>query len=151
MCNFYSCIVTKAGNVLEEPRVKNHEAIIELHKLKDDKLVNRTWARIELEPEDLLENLKKFNKKDWKFIIDEPKTIDWINDKHEKACYAALERWIKKNVYKETSRRTKENIISLKTILGLIEMIEYEIGERDEKAVKNHLHSLKKIFLRMGR
>jgi len=94
MCKFYSCIVTKTGIVLDSDIHDSHEDIIKEHNLKDDKIVNRTWCRIEVTPQDDKYDLPIER---WDYKIDELNTIDWHTDKHKKAVLKALDKQIENN------------------------------------------------------
>ena len=94
MCEFYSCIVTKTGNVLDSEMSDSHEHIIKENNLKDDKIINRTWCRIEITPPNF-----KFDAplNEWNYRIDEPENIDWHTEKHKKAVLIALKKQLENN------------------------------------------------------
>jgi len=50
MCNFWSAIITRNGEVLYDKDLTSHEELVKKHHLKDDKLENRDFVRIEIVP-----------------------------------------------------------------------------------------------------
>jgi len=103
MCDYFSGIVTKKGEVLwlrENP--VNHEAIIQAYKLKDTELDGREWVRFELKPnltelfkigtwKELQTKLREVFTHRW----DEERTLpSWVEKDCAKiiaSCYRALE------------------------------------------------------------
>ncbi len=96
MCKPFSCIVTKGKKVLicENPNQHSHEDIVKEHDLKDDKLINRAWIRIEVYPED--DNYTS-NVDGWKFQVDERDTLpEWFTlnqEVYEDLCRKAAKKW----------------------------------------------------------
>ena len=97
MCEYFSCIVLRNKKVLWDKNTISHEDLIEQYNLKDNKLNNRDFIRIEIIPKDILTVTK--NKEDWIFKIDEEKTLPrwFIKNKeiYEKKCWEAWEESIK--------------------------------------------------------
>lgn len=96
MCNFFSAIVTKNLKVLWEKGVTSHEELVKKHKLKDDKLENRDFVRIELTPEGNGAKNAIFTgsteKADWRYKVDEQGTLPgWY-----RANAAVLEEKVRK-------------------------------------------------------
>jgi hypothetical protein len=79
MCNFFSAVVVRSGRVLHNAYEDDtHESIIAKHKLKDDKLKDRDFVRVELTPQDA-------DFKDWAYKVDEQGTLPkWYSDKANK-------------------------------------------------------------------
>jgi hypothetical protein len=94
MCDFFSCIIDRNLKVHYDGNESSHEKIIEKAGLKDSKLVDRDFVRIEIVPSKLT-----MNPKDWVLKVDEEKTLpDWFTKNREKAdrkCYAALFAYLK--------------------------------------------------------
>jgi len=77
MCNFWSAILTRDGKVLWDKDIETHSELITKFGLKDDKLENRDFVRIEVAPK----NIMSKKKSDWVFTLDEPKTIpSWYEE-----------------------------------------------------------------------
>ena len=88
MCNFFSAVVVRSGKVLHNAREDDtHESIIAKYNLKDAKLIDRDFVRVELNP-----NGTDF--KDWIYKVDEigtlPKWYSDAADKHEAKVRKAL-------------------------------------------------------------
>ena len=47
MCNFMSVIATRDGKIFTAPDVDSHELLIQHLRLRDDRLVDRRWVRLE--------------------------------------------------------------------------------------------------------
>lgn len=115
MSGFFTCIVTKPGRALwnvggflKKKDADHHEEIIDKYGLKDTSIANRTWVRVEMWPKgDLGDLWEDFDQEDWEFAVDEPSTVEWITDKHEKAAREALEQCIKSITKRRIMRRRK--------------------------------------------
>jgi len=71
MCNFWSCIITKDMKVLWDRDITSHEELVKKYSLKDDKLENREFVRLEIKPTDI----RSKRKSDWMFKVDEEGTM----------------------------------------------------------------------------
>ena len=101
MCKFYSCIITRKGKVLDDiDNGNSHETVVSKYKLKDNKLKDRDFVRIEINPLNYEKLTKRFSKKQWKYKVDEQGTLpDWYlkdRKKLENQCWDKL-----KKIYKE--------------------------------------------------
>jgi hypothetical protein len=95
MCNFWSAIVTKDGDVFYDELTDRHEKIIEDHKLLDDTndRMKRQFVRIEISPSDG----DVFSLVDgWNFKIDEGEVPVWWKAGLEKAARAVCKDYIAK-------------------------------------------------------
>jgi hypothetical protein len=98
MCNFFSCIVTKNGDVLWDPMLDSHETIIEKyegdHDLTDDTCDKSElkFARIEITPpnNDVFKPISE-----WDFKIDQSITPDWWSEFYKKSAIDVLEKFMK--------------------------------------------------------
>ena len=94
MCQFWTCIIDRKMKVHYDGNTSSHEEIIEKAGLKDNKLIDRDFVRIEITPSKLT-----MNPKDWTLKVDEEKTLpDWFVKNREKAdrkCYATLFAYLK--------------------------------------------------------
>ena len=84
MCNFWSCVLTREGKVLWDKDKTSHEDIIKKHRLKDDRLEDRDFVRLEISPKDI----RSKRKSDWVYKVDEEGTLPkWYsaNPKHQEA------------------------------------------------------------------
>ena len=73
MCEFFSCIITRTGDILF-CETDSHEDIINRAKLDDIKLTNRNFVRIENKP----------TKDGWEYIVDEDETLPrWYRKREE--------------------------------------------------------------------
>jgi len=91
MCNFFSGILTREGKVFADGNTNGHEEIIKANKL-DDKLAvddpKRNWVRFELIPKQFYNQAID----SWTFKVDESSTPSWLNDQHERAARAYVQR-----------------------------------------------------------
>ena len=91
MCNFFSLIMLKNGDVIWEAGVDSHEDLIaKVPSLKDDTADPKKlrFARVEITPP----NADVFEKdlKKWQLRIDQSITPAWWDTDCQKACYTAL-------------------------------------------------------------
>ena len=97
MCEYFSCIIQRDLTVLWDKLTTSHEEIIKNNNLKDDKLDNRDFVRIEINPKDKYNVTKE--KSSWEFKIDEKGTLPKWYEKHskmaEQKCWEAWEESIK--------------------------------------------------------
>jgi len=85
MCNFYSPIITRDFKVLDCVNIDDsHETVIKEHKLKDNKLKNRDFVRLEITPIDWNKLSKRFNKSLWRYKVDEKNTLPKWYIKHQR-------------------------------------------------------------------
>ena len=92
MCNFWSAIITKNGDVLYDNMTDSHEDIVQKYKL-DDSIIEvdkRDFVRIEILPPDG----DVFNKElaTWEFKIDELEAPKWLKNRHEKSARKMFEK-----------------------------------------------------------
>jgi hypothetical protein len=74
MCKFWSAILTRDGLVLWDKDIKSHSDLIKKFGLKDIKLKDRDFVRIEITPENILSKKRG----DWHYKVDEEGTLpDW--------------------------------------------------------------------------
>jgi hypothetical protein len=108
MCEFFSCIVKRDGEVIWDASINSHDELIEKAGLKDetaepDKL---EFARVEITCDDIFEkDLKK-----WKLKIDEAIEPTWWHAKHEIKAYEALKECLDKHILDGVKIETLENI-----------------------------------------
>ena len=97
MCNFWSCIVTKNGEVLFDEMSDRHEDIIDKYKLVDDTAdpALLKFARVEINPPngDVFAHIN-----DWVFKIDQSIIPTWWTKENEKSCYKKLKYFTKKAI-----------------------------------------------------
>ena len=97
MCNFFSCIVTKNGDVLFDPISDSHEIIIsnnaKNYVLSDDTAdpAELKFARVEILPPngDVFQPVDK-----WFFTIDQRITPAWWSEFHKKQAYDCLNTFL---------------------------------------------------------
>jgi len=98
MCNYFSGIITKAGEVLwlrENP--SDHEAIKATYKLTDDK-EGKDYVLFEITPKDKKQLLtcktwKDIKAEDWQFKIDSLNAPDWFEQKATVLIANAFQAW----------------------------------------------------------
>ena len=94
MCNFFSCIVKKNGEVVWDSAIDNHSELVELGKIQDDTAdtAKMKFARVEITPPDgdVFSPLEK-----WILKIDETITPDWFKKRHEDVAWSALKECLK--------------------------------------------------------
>lgn len=101
MCHFFSCIVTKSGDVLQLDNSDSHEDIIE--KYKDSYDLYDTFsephllkfARVEITPpnNDVFAPLTE-----WNFNIDQSITPTWFTDVDKENCFKVLKAFLEKSL-----------------------------------------------------
>jgi hypothetical protein len=97
MCNFFSCIVTKNGDVLFDPMSDSHEAIIEANRERYDLTDNTCdpaelrFARVEITPPD---NDVFRPVSEWSLKIDQSITPVWWSEFYAKNAFAILENFL---------------------------------------------------------
>jgi len=99
MCQFYSPIVTRELKILDcVEQNDSHEDVIEKYRLKDDKLKNRDFVRLEINPKD--DDIFNHKISNWIYREDEIDTLpNWYKknkDIIKKKCYAKLRKVFKK-------------------------------------------------------
>jgi len=92
MCNFFSCIVLKDGQVIWDAGIDSHEELIKIAKVEDKTSdpAKLTFARVEIIPpnNDVFED----DVKKWTLRIDQSITPGWWSKDHKKACYQSLKK-----------------------------------------------------------
>ena len=85
MCNFFSAIVLKNGEMIYDLNTSSHENLIEKAGIKDDTADadKLTFARIEITPKDGNVFVKK---KDWYLKIDQSIIPVWFSKELERKC-----------------------------------------------------------------
>lgn len=82
MCNFFSALVTRDGKVVWDGNSSSHEDLIAKAGLKDDKLEDRDFVRVEYTPSK--NGLFTLDRKDWAFKVDEKGTLPtWFVNRSE--------------------------------------------------------------------
>ncbi len=109
MCEFFSCVINKAGTVYYSMKTMSHEEIISENNLTgmDD---GKKFCRVEITNGDIFEiDLTK-----WTFKIDQEKP-DWWNETYEKKCFEKFKELYCKYVFiSQTNLIIKNNICYLK-------------------------------------
>ena len=116
MCNFWSCILTREGKVLWSEATSSHEEIIKENNLKDNKLIDRDFIRLEVHSKNKIDLFSK-NAKNWEFKIDEANTLpEWFlqEQKHwEEIVWISWKKAMEKSLWK----------LPLKPVLNFIKSI----------------------------
>ena len=101
MCQFFSPIVTRKMEILHCVDIDDsHETVIEKFKLKDDKLEDRDFVRLEIEPKDYKQLTKTFKISDWNYGEDEESTLpSWYLKNQEKIKSLAFDEL--KKIYRK--------------------------------------------------
>jgi hypothetical protein len=119
MCKFWSCILTKEMKVLWDKDNSSHDNLISSAKLKDDKLENRTFVRIEVSPKT---DIGIFSKKRsvWTLKVDEEGTLPLWFSASRKTCEARVwkewENAMKKTLWKLELEKAEKFIEEVKKI-----------------------------------
>jgi len=83
MCNFWSGIVTNDGRILWIDSVWSHAKIIKKYGLKDDKLEDREFVKVEISTNKNIYSCKP-EIKDFEFMVDEEGTLpEWFRKNRE--------------------------------------------------------------------
>ena len=100
MCKYFSCIVLRDTTVLWSKQTNSHNDLISQNKLKDDKLENRDFVKIEIMPKDKTAVTR--DKKDWNFKVDEEGTLPvWYTKnqaKYEKLIWTEWKKSISEQI-----------------------------------------------------
>jgi hypothetical protein len=90
MCKYFSCIIDRKGKVWWDAKENSHEFLVKKAGLKDTKLEDRDFVRIEISPKD---NVLTVKRKEWALKVDEEKTLPkWFTldqKRMEEKCWAA--------------------------------------------------------------
>jgi hypothetical protein len=93
MCRYFSCLVLRDFSVVWDKLQNSHEELILKAGLKDDKLENRDFVRIEVTPKNMEAPTR--NLEDWRYKEDEEATLpEWYcanKPRAQKAVLDALE------------------------------------------------------------
>ena len=96
MCNIFSCIVVKTGDVLWSPTDMSHSSLIKKYDLKEGPLESRNFVKVEINPVSYLDSL---NIKDWEYRVDEKSTLPgwYVEDEinYTNKAYQVLWEFIK--------------------------------------------------------
>jgi hypothetical protein len=91
MCEYFSCLITREGLVVWNDRTNSHDELVKTANLKDEKLEDRDFVRIEITPKDKKKITR--DKNDWELKVDEEGTLPkWYTEKqteNEKKCFDA--------------------------------------------------------------
>ena len=95
MCKFWSCILTREGKVLWDKNITSHEKLVGTNGLKDAKLKNRDFVRIEITPNPPL-GITSRSRSDWTYKIDEEGTLpDWYANDEMRMAALVWNEWEK--------------------------------------------------------
>jgi hypothetical protein len=118
MCNYWSCILTRDGRVLWSPETSSHEDIIRTNNLEDNKLKDRDFVRLEIAPKIIWSKKKA----DWKFKVDEEKTLPkWYSDAPKKWEALVWREW--RSAMKQTL--WKLNLDVIEEVVEEVKRIDY--------------------------
>lgn len=93
MCNFWTCLITRDGTVVWDPNTSSHEQLIGKANLKDNKLDDRDFVRIEIAPR-TRECIASRQREDWKLKVDEEKTLpEWFTAQRKAMNAKCWEAW----------------------------------------------------------
>ena len=92
MCIGFSCVVTRAGQVLWDKKSNSHETIKCKYKLNDDKLADRDIVNCEVLPKN---NLTSGVAKDYEIKVDEEGTLPtWWTDNEAELKGKVMGLWL---------------------------------------------------------
>jgi hypothetical protein len=119
MCNFFSCILKRNGDVLSLPYSDSHDDIIEENKLDDSSPIGsnaRNWMRVEIQPPngDVFEK----NIKNWKISIDEQIKEEWYmrnQIEFDNILWDILRKELKKVIIVD---RCVHKVVNMRVFLG---------------------------------
>jgi len=96
MCQAFSCIITKKGDVLWQSGVDQHEKIIDIFKIKDDTTDGDLikFAKIEITPD----KGYLYPEDKWTLRVDENTTPRWLTKTKKDLCWVAFGKW-KEQIY----------------------------------------------------
>ena len=118
MCNFWTCIITRTGSIVWDKKTSSHEELIRKAKLKDDKLEDRDFVRIEISPSEGA--LWRKTREGWLLKVDEEKTLpEWFTanrSKNEEFCWNAWEEAMNKTLWQLQVEKVPELLQEIKSI-----------------------------------
>ena len=98
MCNPFSCIATRGGQIFSQVDDPSHTEIARLNNLPEDGKSELYRAKIEVVPRDGHTFAEPPDKATWIVVVDEPSCPDWYSDRTERAAMAAALTWWKSRV-----------------------------------------------------
>jgi len=118
MCEYFSCIVTRKLEIVWDRYKTSHEDLIEKAGLKDDKLEDRDFVRLELVPKE--GTILSSKRSDWIYRVDEVGTLpEW---------YVKNEPYIKEKVWIECQKSFapyKKNISEVNNFIASLKKIKW--------------------------
>jgi hypothetical protein len=116
MCKYFSCLATKAGVIVWDKMFSSHEELIKKAGLKDDKLEDRDFVRLEYVPNKI--GLFTQKKEDWVYSVDEKGTLPkWYTDNEELFKEEAFKKAMESLApYRKTLPLVKDFVESIKNI-----------------------------------
>ena len=98
MCNFFSCIVLKDGQVVWDTNIDSHDELLVMANIKDDTAnpAELLFARVEIVPPD--GDVFEKDMKKWMLKIDQSITPKWWNKQYEQKCRNALQTCLKETI-----------------------------------------------------
>jgi primosomal protein N' len=110
--------LTRDGRVLWSPETSSHEDIIRTNNLEDNKLKDRDFVRLEIAPKIIWSKKKA----DWKFKVDEEKTLPkWYSDAPKKWEALVWREW--RSAMKQTL--WKLNLDVIEEVVEEVKRIDY--------------------------
>jgi hypothetical protein len=94
MCNFYSAIVMKNGDLLHNENLMSHEDIIRLFNINDSQINCDKFVRVEFAP---LDNSDFADIEKYGFNVDEESTPKWF-EKHREYIISRLKEIVSKRI-----------------------------------------------------
>ena len=123
MCNFFSCLLKKTGEVLSLPYTDSHDELIRVYQLDDSIIGVRNWMRIEIRPP--LDDVFNTHLYEWKIHIDEYIKEEWYlrnKIKYDKDLRSALRSAWKTAIIVD---RTEKTIKNRRVFIGGNGIVEY--------------------------
>jgi hypothetical protein len=116
MCNFWSCVLTREGKVFWSKATSSHETILQENNLKDNKLQDRDFVRLEVHPKTKKDIFSK-NPENWEFKVDEPKTIpNWFTQEKmhwESVVWSEWKKAMTQSLWKLSLKPVQDFIASI--------------------------------------
>ena len=136
MCKYFSAILMRDGTVLTFDESNSHDDIISANGLKDVKLKDRDFIRIEITPREPI-NLFSTERSDWIFKEDEEGTLpSWYDEgmmSFREKCWRAWESSIQRLIH------DKIDVPKLLSLINEVKSIGY-MDNHDEPLPEWHLY-----------
>lgn len=105
MCNFFSGLITRFGDIYSNGETIKHEDLVEQFNVKDKGL--DYFARWEIIPVEKGGYSNPINMDNWVFKIDEKELPSWWEEEFETKCWRHFKSWMNSHNGEEFKKKIK--------------------------------------------